>query len=167
MTNQYHATPYDITAIGFYFSTYGEYCSKAASHRNRHGDPVEEYEIQFIDGNNYALFNALNINQSNLEKWFDEFLDLDDEDAVKVIFLSDYTCYPNADILEHLDDVTLFKGTASEYAEEYIEDSGLLESMPENLRYYFDHEAFSRDLILGGDITVVEIDNHDYVIIGG
>ena len=48
MTNIYHTTPYDISATGFYFSTYDEYAEKAASHRNEHGDPVEEYEIQFI-----------------------------------------------------------------------------------------------------------------------
>ncbi|MBL4836859.1 MAG: hypothetical protein JKY34_04710 [Kordiimonadaceae bacterium] len=46
MTNQYHATPYDLSATGFYFSSYDEYTEKAAKHRNAYGDSVEEYETQ-------------------------------------------------------------------------------------------------------------------------
>ena len=29
--------------------------------------------------------------------------------------------------------------------------------MPESLRYYFDTEAFARDLVYAGDITEIEI----------
>ena len=58
MTNIYHATPYDVSAIGFYFKTYDEYVEKAASHRNAHGSPVEEYEIQFIDGTDYIAWGC-------------------------------------------------------------------------------------------------------------
>lgn len=36
-------------------------------------------------------------------------------------------------------------------AEAYCEDCGLLNSMPENLRYYFDFEAFGRDMELEGN----------------
>jgi antirestriction protein len=32
------------------------------------------------------------------------------------------------------------------YAEEFIADVGMLDSIPENLRYYFDHERFARDM---------------------
>jgi len=31
----------------------------------------------------------------------------------------------------------------------------MLDQMPENLRTYFDTEAFARDMVLGGDITQV------------
>ena len=37
-----------------------------------------------------------------------------------------------------------------DYAEQYIEDSGMLDSMPENLRYYFDVESFARDVFMDG-----------------
>ena len=50
MTIQLHAQPYDITATGFYFEDYDDYSAKAAKLRNDYGDPVEEFEIQFIDG---------------------------------------------------------------------------------------------------------------------
>lgn len=36
--------------------------------------------------------------------------------------------------------------SVEDYAEEYVESCGLLDSMPENLRRYFDMEAFARDL---------------------
>lgn len=167
MTNQYHATPYDISAVGFYFSTYEEYKEKAANHLNENGDPVEEYEIQFIDGDNYQLFNALGVNQANLQQWFNDFEELDDDDATKATYLAEYSGYTDMnDILENLDDVMLFEGTAMEYTEQYIEDTGMLNEIPENLRYYFDTEAFARDLVLGGDITVIELNNTEYVVWG-
>ena len=167
MTNQYHATPYDISATGFYFSTYDEYTEKASTHKNEYGDPVEEYEIQFIDGDNCQLFNALGINQANLDKWFDNFETMNKDDAAKAIYLCDYIGYDINEILERLDDVILFQGTAVEYAAEYIEDTDILNGLPENLRYYFDVEAFARDMLMGGDITEVEINNTDYVALGG
>ena len=34
------------------------------------------------------------------------------------------------------------------YAEEYIGDTGMLDSIPENLRYYFDYERFARDMFM-------------------
>ena len=45
---QLHAQPYDISASGFYFDSLEDYQAKAAKARNDYGDPVEEFEIQFI-----------------------------------------------------------------------------------------------------------------------
>jgi len=163
MTNIYHATPYDISAEGFYFKTLEEYHDKAGSHRNEYGDPVEEYEIQFIDGENHALFAAIGVNQANLKLWFERFEDLDDDDAVKAIYLAEHLGTPPEEIIDRLDEVYIFEGTPVEYAESYIEDTGLLNEMPENLRYYFDTEAFARDMVLGGDITEVEIMGRNWI----
>jgi antirestriction protein len=46
--------------------------------------------------------------------------------------------------------------TAEEYAEELVEDCGMLSEMPENLRCYFDFERFARDLNLSGDYHFAE-----------
>lgn len=164
MTNTYFATPYDLSATGFYFTTYEEYNDKSASHRNEYGDPVEEYEIQFIDGDNCKLFAAIGVNQANLKQWFDDFEDLDGDDMIKAIYLADDMGYSTDRILDQLEGVMLFEGTAIEYAESYIEDTGLLDQMPENLQFYFDTEAFARDMILGGDITELEINSKTYVL---
>ena len=157
MTNIYHATPYDISATGFYFSTYEDYLEKSASHRNQYGGPVEEYEIQFIDGENCALFSAIRVNQANLKLWFETFEDFGEDEAVKAIYLAEHLSCTADEVLGHLDDVYLFQVSSLEYVENYIEDTGLLNEIPEHLRYYFDAEAFARDLVLGGDITEVEI----------
>ena len=50
MTIMLHAQPYDLAAAGFYFKAAEEYAEKSAALRNDYGDPVEEFEIQFIDG---------------------------------------------------------------------------------------------------------------------
>lgn len=46
-----------------------------------------------------------------------------------------------------------------DWAEQYLEDTGSLGDMPEQLRYYFDYEKYARDCVLGGDIWVAE-DEH-------
>ncbi len=164
MTNTYHATPYDISASGFYFNTYEDYLEKSATHRNYYGDPVEEYEIQFIDGDNYRLFDALGINQANLKDWFDKFEEIEGEDVIKIIYLTEDLGYAMDGILDRLDEVVLFEGTVIEYAMRYLEDTGLLDQIPENLRYYFDTESFARDLVLNGDISRTVIDSTHYVV---
>ena len=163
MENIYHATPYDINAAGFYFSDYDEYAAKAAAHRNEYGEPVEEYEIQFIDGENYALFNALGVNQATLSRWFDDYEELEGEVLVKTVYFLERG-YGEEQIIDNLDNVELYEGSANEYAEEFISDTGMLDGLPENLRYYFDVEAFARDMLAGGDISEVEIMGKNYVV---
>lgn len=41
---------------------------------------------------------------------------------------------------------------STEFAEWFADDTGLLNKMPDNLRFYFDFEAYGRDLVVGGDI---------------
>lgn len=57
-----------------------------------------------------------------------------------------------ATAMEHADDVRIWHGCTnmSDVAAEYVEECGMLDSMPENLRYYFDYEAFGRDLDIEG-----------------
>lgn len=162
--SNYHATPYDVSAAGFYFDDYEEYQTKARNYKNDFGEKVDEFEIQFIDGDNYQLFNALGINQANLQQWFNDFENLEGEELIKAIYLAEYSGEKMSDILDNLDNVGLFEGNAKEYAEEYLEDSGLLSDLPENLRYYFDVEAFARDMILGGDISEIIIMNTSYIV---
>ena len=163
MTNIYHATPYDISATGFYFKTYEEYAEKADSHINAYGDPVEEYEIQFIDGDNHELFKALGVTQANLEQWFDGFENLDGHELECATYLAVYRGYDMDNLHDRIDDVHLFEGTAEDYAEEYLESTGMLNEVPESLRYYIDTKAFARDLLLGGDIEEVTINGTRYI----
>lgn len=51
----------------------------------------------------------------------------------------------------------------TDWAEQYAESTGMLDSMPENLRCYFDFERFARDCRLNGDISEVEYEGKTYV----
>lgn len=67
MTNSYYAQPYTIEASGFYFKSYDDYLKKSKSLTDRYSAPVEEFEIQFIDGGNMLshLFRHLGITQAD------------------------------------------------------------------------------------------------------
>lgn len=41
----------------------------------------------------------------------------------------------------------------TELAEYLVDEQGLLEALPERLQYYFDYEAYGRDLRIGGDVV--------------
>lgn len=41
-----------------------------------------------------------------------------------------------------------------EVAEYYVEETGLLNSLPINLRHYFDYAAFGRDMEIEGNFLV-------------
>ncbi|SKB50971.1 antirestriction protein ArdA [Luteibacter sp. 22Crub2.1] len=49
-----------------------------------------------------------------------------------------------------------------EWIEEHLEEMGVLNGVPENLRPYFDSEAFLRDMKLAGDVSMVEFDGTVY-----
>ena len=164
--NTYHATPYDMSATGFYFGTFNEYCEKSKTHKNEYGQSVDEYDVQFVDGENYALFGALSVNQANLKQWFDEFENLEGHELIGATYLASYMGYDMDEVLTHLDDVMIFEGSAKEYVFEYVDDIGLLDKMPDNLRFYFDFDAFTRDMIMSGDITEVTINNTNYIVWG-
>ena len=50
-----------------------------------------------------------------------------------------------------------------EWAEDYLDDTGDLAGLPENLKHYFDYEAFARDAELGGDIWTIELNGSVHV----
>lgn len=105
-------------------------------------------------------------NQANLKDWFERYEDMDEDNAIKAIYLADHLGYRLDDMIDRLYDVMLFEDTAIEYAENHIKDAGLLDQMSENLRFYFDTEAFARDMIMGGDISELEIDGTSYIVWG-
>lgn len=47
---------------------------------DRFVQPVEEYELQYIDGDNHRLFDALGISQATLAAWFTLLEALDEDE---------------------------------------------------------------------------------------
>ncbi|WP_316857999.1 antirestriction protein ArdA [uncultured Cohaesibacter sp.] len=160
----YFAQPYNIDAVGFYFTSMEDYSVKANGHTDHYGQPVEEYEIQFINGDNYRLFNELAINQATLATWFENFADIeaDEDDYLKAVYLAE-NGYDIADILSRMRDIWLYHGRAEDYAEEIISECY---DVPSQLEYYIDYEAFARDMRINGDFGVLETDQGDVLVFG-
>ena len=149
MTTLY-AQPYDITATDFYFDSYDECLEKSAKLRNEHGDPVEEFELQFIDGEDIdsELSKAWDINQCNCSA----FLEACDNwsEFQKIIFIiavgeCGYQFDDESGDPEDFD-VDLYEmDSLKELAEHFI-DEGLYGEIPESLQFYIDYDAIARDL---------------------
>ena len=157
----YFAQPYNLDAQGFYFRTLEDYERKAEALRDRFGNPVEEFEIQFIDGDDGKLFEACGINQSNLSTWFDDIEDIDDGEKVALYFLTGVLGYALDAAMDKIDEVVLFHGDAQEAAEELFDDC-YAHAIPDSLRFYFDMEKFARDLEIGGDFNEFDYDGTTY-----
>ena len=54
--------------------------------------------------------------------------------------------------------------SVAEWAENFMDDTGYLSEMPENLRCYFDFSAWARDAMLNGDIWTTELENGDIAV---
>lgn len=153
------AQPYDINATGFYFRTEAEYAEKAAKNFNPYGGLVEEYELQFIDGESIDsnLFHALGVNQCNFAAYLEACDDWDDDQKRKVIiavgecgYSFDLTSGDPDDF-----DVDLYEiDSLRELAEQFV-DEGLFGDIPEPIRNYLDYDAIARDL--GMDYTETTI----------
>ncbi len=160
-----HAQPYDISATGFYFRSLEDYEQKSTNHKNDYGDEVEEYEIQFIDGDDLDcdLFKALSIHQGNFNHYFTACEDWDDDQKIKVIIAVDEAGYDFE--LENGDpddfDIDLYEqDTLRDLAEQFIEE-GLFGEIPENIRFYLDYDAIARDL--GMDYTEIRLNGTNYI----
>lgn len=68
----------------------------------------------------------------------------DTEQAIKAVENKDYTLYSDGHTME---DVAIV----------YCDECGMLNGVPENLRYYFDYEAYGRDMEMEG--TFLKVSN--------
>lgn len=138
------AVPFDTSASAFYFSSITEYDEKYIKRL-----PVEEYELQFIDGDNPKLFNESEISQANLHLWFQTLDNIEDDSDASVSIRYLLTIgYTLSDAIERKDEVAVFHGTSRDYAEEIFSDS----EIPVYLSNYIDYDAIARDLDLSGEI---------------
>lgn len=83
----FHAQPYDLTASGFYFEDQESFQEKIKSIRNDYGQPVEEFELQFIDGGDIdcAFAKAWGINQANITQFMKTSEDWDEGHKLRFI----------------------------------------------------------------------------------
>jgi hypothetical protein len=149
MTVTLHAQPYDTSACGFYFESYGDYAEKSTKLRNGYGDPVEEFEIQFIGGEQIdcELAKAIGINQANLADYLTCVEDWEDWEKTLVI-IAVGECGYEFDVQvcpDHLGIDIYHVDSLRELAEQFVEE-GLFGDIPEPLQFYIDYDAIARDL---------------------
>jgi len=162
MTTTLYAQPYDISATGFYFSSEAEFMQKVACAVNPCGQPVEEFEIQFIDGEGIdaQLFSALGVQQGDVGAFLEAIEDWNDDDKTRVIiavgecgyrfqFGKDEPGQYDIDLYE----CDSLRALAIQFVEE-----GLLGDIPDRIQCYLDYDAIARDL--GMDYAIAEIDGH-------
>ena len=98
---QLFAQPYDISATGFYFETAAQYVAKAAKARNDYGQPVEEFELQFIDGEilDAEFANALEVNQVNFERYLELVDEWEEHEKIRFIIAVGECGFPSTLIM--------------------------------------------------------------------
>lgn len=164
MTITLYAQPYDISATGFYFTSAEEYENKAKNLTNAHGDPVEEFEIQFIDGERIdcELTKAIGINQANFANFLECAEAWEDWQKINVIIATGelgYSFNPQDDP-DHYGIDVCGVSTMRELAEQFVDD-GLFGEVPERFQFYIDYDAIARDLAV--DFAEITIAGERYV----
>lgn len=141
----FHAQPYDLAASGFYFEDQEGFAEKIKSARNDYGQIVEEFELQFIDGEDIdcALAKAWGINQANITQ-FMEAVEVWEEHQKLCFIIAVGECGydfdpdsvdPDSFEVDIYEDMSL-----RELAEDFV-DQGLYGEIPESLAGYIDYEA--------------------------
>jgi len=164
MTTLY-AQPYNIDATGFYFDSAEDFDAKAKGNYDRYGQFVEEYEIQFIDGEaiDCELAKGFGLSQCNFFKFFDLIDDWDEGQKTRFIIAvgeGGYSFNVESDDIEALE-IDLFEMTClRELAEQFV-DEGLFGEIPERLQFYIDLDAIARDLSV--EYTTTNIAGTSYI----
>ena len=162
---QLYAQPYDISATGFYFSDMEDYTTKYAKCKNNFGGQVEEFEIQFIDGEDLDcdLFNALSVYQGDIKAFFTICGDWEDYQKIDVI-IAVSECGYDFD-LKNDDpdrfDIDLYELDSLRDLAYQLVDEGLFGDIPDNIQCYLDFDAIARDL--GMDYTETRLNGINYI----
>jgi len=103
-----------------------------------------ESEIDGIKVNEFDSIDELN----EMAEMLDD-LDKYDIEIVEALISEGYSV---EEAIDKKDDVIVWSDCSdmADVAYQYVEECGILESVPENLRNYFDYEAFGRDMSFEG-----------------
>jgi len=89
------------------------------------------------------------------------------EDLIKVLYLvDDYGMSIKEIDSNTFDDVIIFEGTTTEYAEQYLEDTGIFDAVEKAGLYpcYVDVESYTRDMMINGAMTTFEHGLNRYIV---
>ncbi len=162
---QFYAQPYDFAASGFYFEDAETYKGKIGKVRNDYGEIVEEFEIQFIDGETIdcEVCEAIGLYQSNILSIMEKLEEWDDEEK-RDIAIAAGECGYSFDVEKDSPydfDITIYEvDSLKELAYQFV-DEGLFGEIPANIACYINYDAMARDL--GCDYTETTINGQGVV----
>ncbi len=144
---QLYAQPYDLSACGFYFESADEFNAESRRLRNDHGEPVEEFEIQFIDGEDIdaALAKAWYLSQASFAAFLDAAESWSDDDKIRYIVAVDECGYSHEQAADD-PDIDLYELNSLRELSVHFVEEGLFGEIPESLQFYLDYDAIARDL---------------------
>lgn len=159
MTLIFYAQPYNIDAEGFYFRSVDEYDKQASNLKTSHGEKVEEFELQFIDGEliDCEFAKAFEINQANFSKFFDLVNEWDVHEKIRFIVANGECGYgfnPEIDDINQLDVEIYDEDSVRDLAIRFVEE-GLFGEIPKPLEFYIDYDAIARDLAVDYSETTI------------
>lgn len=113
-----------------------------------HGEGEHEFMFQTSEGIPRHF-----ISESYIDPEFWDFLDFEDyhDGDAKTAYVEHFGEWSEGGFQDHF---SCQCESELAYAENYIEDCGLLDSVPENLRWYFDYEKFARDIFINDCVFV-------------
>ena len=123
----------------------------------------EEYEEVFITDYECDIDGITVDEYSNIEKLnelAEELARLDDYE-LEIISAMISEGYSFDDALENKDNCRVYYGCTdmTDVAEQYCDECGILDQLPDHLRCYFDFEAFGRDMFYEGCFVFTDNDN--------
>lgn len=125
-----------------------------------HADEADpELMFQDFEGFPRSYYSESSAPPDELWAW----LDLDDDDKELLAAYQDGV--RDDGTIEDAREAFMGKTTSeSDWAAEWLEETGSLNEVPEHLRNYIDFEAYARDARLGGDVCFVRVDGGDLYV---
>lgn len=153
------ASPYAYNVPFFYFETLEEYKEQYQKQFDKYH--CEEYEFQFIDGDDIAsiLYEACKDDIFKLLEIIEEEIITTEEDAIKLYVCTNINGLTLEDAMNRYQDITLFNGTIKDYANEVFP----WEQIPNWAHTFIDIDKYITDLECNGD--VYELDEFDYIVV--
>lgn len=161
---KFYANPYNTSAAGFYFESIEELEVKSAALKDEFGLPVEELEIDAIDGTReeMELFEMAEVTQSDIAEFIEFIEDSDEETWPAVYFLLErYTLYTLEAAISRAEECNVVQSSLLDAASNLF-DECYGYSIPEELSIYIDYEKFAADIEYGGDMVEFEFGGKTY-----
>ena len=161
MTLILYAQPYQIGVEGFFFRSIDEWEQKYPTIKDQDSNQVEEFEIQFIEGNDLdcELAKTWGLTQANFKRFFEVAEEWDHYAKISFIIAVGEVGYnfdPETLTSSDYDVDIYFVDSIKELAEQFIEE-GVLGEIPKVLECYIDIGKFAYDLSF--EYTEIEIAN--------